>query len=69
MFKMLTKNYTQVPLFYVDFNLQKYINEGAKNSCEAKIHPSLKGDDFIKEKLGEIINYIRDNYDMGKISK
>ena len=60
----LTKNYNNVPLFWVNFNLNKYQQNGAKNSCIVKIHPELKDDKYIIESLNNLIDYIRENYDM-----
>ena len=67
--KRLTNNYKEVPLFWVDFNLEKYINQGKKNSCMIKIHPELKNDGHIRSELNDLIDYIRDNYDMERLSK
>jgi hypothetical protein len=66
--KLLTKNYTKIPLFTVTFDLTKYNNYGAKGSCEVKLHPELK-DKHIQRILNNLIDYIRENYDMEKISK
>ena len=65
--KLLTKNKTEIPLLWVDFNYQKYKENGAKGSCTARIHPLLKNDSYIKDKMNEIIDYIRDNYNMDEI--
>jgi len=65
--KKLTKNYNEVPLFWVDFNLNKYKKYGNRNSCIASLHPSLRDDKYIKENLNNLIDYIRDNYDMEKL--
>jgi len=67
--KKITKNYNNIPLFYINFNLNKYQQNGAKNSCIVKIHPELKDDKYIIESLNNLIDYIRDNYDMEKLSK
>lgn len=67
--KKLTNNYTEVLLFWVTFNLNKYNQDGAKNSCILKIHPELKNDKYIKNTLNNLVDYIRDNYDMEKLSK
>lgn len=67
--RLLTKNYNEVPLFWVDFNLNKYNEYGAKDSCSVKIHPELKNDQYIKEVLSDLIDYIRDVYDMKGLSK
>ena len=69
LFNKLTNNYNKVPLFFVNFNLSKYQRNGAKNSCIVKIHPELKDDKHVIESLNNLIDYIRDNYDMDKISK
>ena len=65
----LTNDYKEVPLFYVTFNLDKFIKEGEKGSCDLKIHPSLKDDDFVKERINELVDHIRKNYDMEKLTK
>jgi hypothetical protein len=64
----LTKGYNEVPLFYVTFNLNKYKENGTKGSCDVKLHPSIS-DEHVKEQLNSLIDYIRDNYDMEKLSK
>lgn len=67
--KKLTKNYTEVPLFFVNFDWKKYDTEGEKYSCVLKIHPSLKDDSKIRTGLETIIDYIRTNYDMEELTK
>lgn len=67
--RKLTKNHTEVPLFWVEFNLNKYNEFGAKNSCVAKIHPELAHDIFIQCQLNDTIDYIREHWDMEKLSK
>lgn len=69
LFSKLTNNFKKVPLFYVTFNLHKFKEEGEKGSCELKLHPDLKDDDFIKVRLNEIVDHIRSNYDMEKLSR
>jgi len=69
MFRFLTKNYTKVPLFRVLFNLKRFNANGAENSCTVSMHPVLANDDFINLKLKEVINHIRDNYDMERLIK
>ncbi|MED3562361.1 hypothetical protein [Bacillus xiapuensis] len=64
----LTNNYNDVPLFYVTFNLNKYKENGVKGSCDLRIHPELK-DEYIKNQLNNLVVYIRENYDMEKLSK
>ena len=67
--RKLTKNYNEVPLFWVDFNLNKYKESGAKDSCMVRIHPELKDDEFIIDTLNETIDYIRIKYCMEDLSK
>lgn len=67
--RKLTKNFNEVPLFWVDFNLNKYKKEGALNSCVVKIHPELSNDTYIKCAIIDVIDYIREHYDMEKLSK
>jgi len=69
LYTKLTKNYVEVPLFWVDFNLNKYNESGAKDSCTVKIHPELKDDEFIIDTLNDLIDYIRIKYDMEDLSK
>lgn len=67
--KKFTSDYKEIPLFYVTFDLNKFLKEGEKGSCDLKIHPSLKGDEFIVEQLNELVDHIRKNYDMEKEMK
>lgn len=67
--RKLTINYSEVPLFWVDFNLNKYKESGAENSCTVRIHPELKNDEFIIDMLNDLIDYIRVKYDMEDLSK
>lgn len=62
--KLLTRNKSQIPLFIVYFDYNKYKKYGKMNSCEVKMHPLIRDDEFIRTRLGEVIDYIRDNYDM-----
>jgi hypothetical protein len=69
LFKLLTKNYTRVPLFWVDFDLRKYQKFGEKGSCNVKIHPMLKDDKYIENVLNVLIDHIRAHYDMTEVAK
>ena len=78
MIKCLTKGYTKVPLLRIDFNLVKYRKHGAKNSCNVLLHPTLKADikaredihdTILRDKINDVIDYIRDNYDMEELTK
>jgi hypothetical protein len=65
--KKLTNDYKEVPLFYATLNFNKYQEEGEKGSCDLKIHPCLKDDEFIIEQLNLLVDHIRNNYDMEKL--
>lgn len=62
--KKKTKNLTQIPLFVMVFDYKKFKSKGKKNSCMLHIHPELAEDEFVKSKLQEAVDYVRDNYDM-----
>jgi transcription elongation factor GreA-like protein len=65
--RLLTKNRTEIPLFYVTFDYKKYKTEGKVGSCMCNTHPLLKDDEHIKQTLNELVDYIRDRYDMNLI--
>jgi len=65
MFKeLLTKNKTEIPLFWVDFNEKSFKEYGKENSCVVKLHPLFKNDSHIESTLRDLVDYIRNNYDM-----
>ena len=60
-----TKNLTMIPLFIVTFDWKKFQKDGKEISCMLyTLHPDIANDQFLKEKLSECVDYIRDNYDM-----
>jgi len=65
-----TKNLTRIPLFIMTFDWKKFHKDGKENSCMLYIlHPDIANDPFLKEKLSECVDYIRDNYDMEIFTK
>lgn len=65
-----TKNLTRIPLFTMTFDWKKFQKDGKENSCMLYIlHPDIAKDQFLKEKLSECVDYIRDNYDMEIFTK
>ena len=64
-----TKNLTRIPLFTMTFNYRKYKADGKKDSCMFHTHPDIAKDEFVKSKLQEVVNYIRDNYDLDIFTK
>lgn len=65
--RLLTKNRTQIPLLYVTFDYNKFKSEGKVGSCMCNVHPVIANDEHIKQTVNDMINYIRDNYDMNII--
>ena len=59
-----TKNLTRIPLFTMVFDYRKYKQDGKPGSCTFYTNPEIARDEFVKEKLGEVVDHIRDNYDM-----
>lgn len=65
MFKeLLTRNKTEIPLFWVNFNEQSFKKYGKEKSCVVKFHPLFKDDHHIESTLKDLVDYIRNNYDM-----
>lgn len=62
--RLFTRNLKEIPLLWVNFNLQHYKNVGKENSCMLKIHPNLREDKHIVDTLNSLVDYIRDNYNM-----
>lgn len=59
-----TKNLTRIPLFTMVFDYRKYQRAGKPGSCTFYAHPDIAQDEFVKEKLREVVDHIRDNYDL-----
>ena len=59
-----TKNLTRIPLFTMVLDYRKYQQDGKPGSCTFYAHPDIARDEFVKEKLGEVVDHIRDNYDL-----
>ena len=64
-----TKNLTRIPLFTMTFNYRKYKADGKKDSCMFYAHTDIASDEFVKSKLQEDVDYIRDNYDLDIFTK
>ena len=65
-----TKNLTRIPLFVMTFDWKKFQEDGKKGSCLLyALHPDIAKNQFLKEKLSECVDYIRDNYDMEMFTK
>ena len=69
-FKRKTKNFTRIPVFVMTFDWNKFQKYGKENSCMLyTLHPDITKDEFLKERLSECVDYIRDNYDMETFTK
>jgi len=62
--RLFTKNLTEIPLLFINFNYQYFRTKGKENSCMLHLHPCIKNDEHVISKMNELVDYIRDNYDM-----
>lgn len=62
--RLLTKNLQRVPLLRIDFNMNKFRENGTQGSCMCVIHPVLKDDKHIIGTMNGLCDYIREKYDM-----
>ena len=60
--KKATNNHKEITLLYVTLDLHKF-REEKKGSCDIKVHPCIS-DEVVKQKVNDLIDYIRDNFDM-----
>lgn len=68
--KSKTDNFTKIPLFIMMFNWRKFQKDGKDGSCLLyAFYPDIAKDVFLRDKLQECVDYIRDNYDMEKFTK
>ena len=68
--KRKTDNLTKIPLFIMMFNWRKCQKDWKEGSCLLyALHPDIAKDTFLREKLQECVDYIRDNYDMETFTK
>ena len=64
-----TKNLTRIPLFTMAFDYRKYQKYGKSNSCTFYSHPYIAQDEYVKEELSKVVDYIRDNYDLEMLTR
>ena len=67
--KRTTKDFTKIPLFHISFNYQKFLKDGAKGSCDCHFHPDFNNDKELQQMIFNVIDYIRNNYDMEQFTK
>lgn len=65
--KLLTKNDTKIPLFWVEFNRRLFKENGKAGSCLASTHPLIRKDKYVVQTINNLTDYIRDNYDMDEM--
>ena len=65
--RLLTKNFTKVPLLWVSFDYRFFKKNGKSGSCAMNVHPVLAKDKELRAKVNEVVDYIRDNYNMEDI--
>jgi len=65
--KLMTKNLTEVPLYYVNLDYRKYKESGLLNSCATHYNPIFKDDEQLKMMINKTVDYIRENYNMEDI--
>ena len=65
--RLLTYNFTKIPLLWIGFNLQKFRKDEQKDSCTCELHPELQNDQHIITVMNELCDYIREHYDMEEI--
>ena len=66
--KRKTKNFTEIPLVFINFDYKKYSEVGEDGSCMIHLNPDLSGDDELLCKIKEVIDYIREHNDMEKFT-
>ena len=59
-----TKNLNRIPLFTMVLDYRKYQEDDKPGSCTFYAHPEIALDEFVKENLCEVVDHIRDNYDL-----
>lgn len=65
---LLTNQKKEVPLLYITFDYNKFIAEGKQGSCMCSSHPALAKDEHLRNMLHEVVDYIRDNYNMVELT-
>lgn len=64
--KLINRNNKQIPLFSALFDSHKY-NKCKNRSATYKIHPKLQDDKYLKEMVENVMNYVKNNYDLEEL--
>lgn len=68
--KVKTNNYTRIPLFIVTLDYRKCCESGKPGSCTAYyLHPDLMEDEYLRIRLQECIDHIRDTHNLEALTK
>lgn len=67
--RKMTKDYHDIPLLWVSFDLNKYEAEGSDGSCMCYMHPEIQNDPELIKMMCDVVDYIRDNYDMKRLTE
>lgn len=65
---LLTDKKRRVPLVMINFNYQKYSQNGAEGSCVCSVHPDLAQDETLKNLLNQVVDHIRNSHDMKNLT-
>lgn len=65
--RFFTKNFTSIPLLWIEFDYKHFKKNGEKKSCLLNVHPELRKDKYIIDTMNDLVTYIKNNYDMNKI--
>lgn len=66
--KKKTKNFTEIPLVFINFDYKKYSEIGERGSCMVHFHPDLFEDKELHRMIYEVVDYIREHNDMEKFT-
>lgn len=56
-----------IPLFWVEFNRKLFKENGKAGSYMANTHPIIRKDEYVVQTINNLVDYIRDNYDMDEM--
>ena len=66
--KKKTKNFTEIPLVFINFDYKKYSEIGEIGSCMVHFHPDLFEDKELHRMVYKVVDYIREHNDMEKFT-
>lgn len=66
MYRKLSRNGHRIALFAVSLDIDKY-HKAVKGSATCHLHPDIADDEELKQMAFNMIDYIRNHYDMDKL--